>query len=168
MYLLHPAGKENLHCLWLALMSMEWKYMRQLKNRVLMWKSIVIPFQTRYVAVQANNGCNMAPKNKLITICYQFRTLFDRCNIDYDVYIRTTDEKHKQAVWALWDELYKKGYLYEGTYEGWYCVPDEAFLTQLQVKEGPNGKLVSIESGHPVEWVSEKNWMFKYLSLKNI
>lgn len=43
-----------------------------------------------------------------------------------------------------------------------YCVPDEAFLTELQVKDGPNGKKVSVESGHPVEWVSEKNWMFKY------
>lgn len=40
-------------------------------------------------------------------------------------------------------------------------MPDETFLTETQLKENANGQKVSLESGHPVEWTEEQNYMFK-------
>lgn len=50
--------------------------------------------------------------------------------------------------------------IYTTDYSGWYCVPDETFLTETQLKD-MNGVKVSAESGHPVEWTHELNYMFK-------
>ena len=65
----------------------------------------------------------------------------------------------------LQNRLSSGGFIYKGEYSGWYCVADEAFLSDSQVKDGPSvdGKSsfkVSIESGQPVEWTTEKNFMF--------
>ncbi|GAM17007.1 hypothetical protein SAMD00019534_001820, partial [Acytostelium subglobosum LB1] len=100
-----------------------------------------------------------------------FRDLFDKCNIKYDDYIRTTEPRHKEVVYDMWRRLDQRGLIYKGTYEGWYCTSDEAFLTDEQVHDGmspitPTNPLsrpckVSIESGNPVDWVSESNYMFK-------
>lgn len=51
--------------------------------------------------------------------------------------------------------------MYSNQYSGWYCVPDETFLTDVQLKQLPDGQMVSAESGHPVEWTQEQNYMFR-------
>lgn len=43
---------------------------------------------------------------------------------------------------------------------------DENFLTEAQIKETATGK-VSLESGHPVEWVEEENYIFKLSHFKD-
>jgi methionyl-tRNA synthetase len=40
-------------------------------------------------------------------------------------------------------------------------VPDETFLTESQLKLSTDGRRVSIESGHAVEWNDETNYCFK-------
>jgi len=59
--------------------------------------------------------------------------------------------------------LVEKGHIVPGSYSGWYCDPDEAFLTESQLnvinKDGKQIK-VSAESGHPVHWVEEQNYKF--------
>ncbi|XP_038631615.1 methionine--tRNA ligase, mitochondrial [Scyliorhinus canicula] len=95
----------------------------------------------------------------------EFRTLFQQSLVSYTDYIRTTEERHKNAVQHFWCVLRDEGYLYEGTYEGWYSVPDETFLSDSQVVERKDayGNLikVSMESGHKVEWTKEENYMFR-------
>ncbi|XP_005992036.1 methionine--tRNA ligase, mitochondrial [Latimeria chalumnae] len=98
-------------------------------------------------------------------ISEEFKTLFNRSLISYTDYIRTTEEQHRKAVERFWSLLLARGYIYKGTYEGWYSVPDESFLTDSQVadsrdKEG-NGIKISTESGHQVEWTKEENYMFR-------
>lgn len=67
--------------------------------------------------------------------------------------------------------LSEKNDIYTSTYKGWYCVSDETFLQESQLKEceTTDGKkiLVSAESGHPVEWTEEQNYMFKLSSYKD-
>lgn len=57
-----------------------------------------------------------------------------------------------------------------GTYSGWYCIPDETFLSENQLREhqGPDGATykVTTESGHPVEWTTEENFMFRLSSFQ--
>lgn len=58
-------------------------------------------------------------------------------------------------------ELAAKDYIYKSNYAGWYCVSDETFLTESQLKENEKKEKVSAESGHPVKWVEESNYMFR-------
>lgn len=67
--------------------------------------------------------------------------------------------------------LKERGYIYSAQYEGWYCVSDETFLTETQLKEkiDPAGHkiIISEESGHPVEWTEELNYMFPLHSFQD-
>ncbi|XP_062540298.1 methionine--tRNA ligase, mitochondrial [Armigeres subalbatus] len=91
----------------------------------------------------------------------QYRSLFHNFGIAHTRYIRTTEEQHAQAVQAFWQALENAGSIYSAQYSGWYCIPDETFLTDSQLKENDRGIKVSAESGHPVEWTEEKNFMFR-------
>ncbi|XP_034037902.1 methionine--tRNA ligase, mitochondrial [Thalassophryne amazonica] len=95
----------------------------------------------------------------------RFKNLFFSCNISYTDYIRTTEQRHRQAVECFWSVLWNKGLIYKGSYEGWYSTQDESFLTPSQVGNDldASGKeiKVSLESGHQVEWMKEENYIFR-------
>src|SRR5688572_5080909 len=56
-------------------------------------------------------------------------------NVEYDVFIRTTEERHKHAVQTFFKTLQERGDIYQGPYEGWYCVNCETFFTQDEAPE---------------------------------
>ncbi|MFZ2620547.1 MAG: methionine--tRNA ligase [Alphaproteobacteria bacterium] len=85
----------------------------------------------------------------------QFRTLTPMLNLSNDDFIRTTEERHKAGVQALWLKLQEKGWIYKATYSGWYCVSDEAYYDESELVEG------KAPSGHPVEWMEEESYFFK-------
>ena len=94
-----------------------------------------------------------------------FHSLFVSANVNFTDFVRTTEERHYATVEGIFRALGEAGHLYRGRYEGWYCLADETFLGEGQVKEeqfpGGSTAMVSAESGHPVEWHSEDNYMFK-------
>ncbi|MBR4021946.1 MAG: methionine--tRNA ligase [Ruminococcus sp.] len=65
-----------------------------------------------------------------------FKKLWSYMNIDYDRYIRTTDDYHVQSVQTIFKALYDKGYIYKGEYSGKYCTPCESFWTDSQLIDG--------------------------------
>ncbi|XP_045622416.2 methionine--tRNA ligase, mitochondrial [Procambarus clarkii] len=111
----------------------------------------------------ALSGCD--PFQFCTSVSDKFKTLFDLANIQYTQYIRTSEERHKYAVKHFFSTLMEMGHIYRGNYSGWYCVSDEAFLTDAQVHEvtlsSGEKRLVSAESGHLVEWNTEENYMFR-------
>ena len=95
-----------------------------------------------------------------------FQELAGRIGISNDIFIRTTDKNHKEAVEYAWQMLQERGYIYESKHEGWYSVSDETFYPQSQVQlivDPPTGRkiMVSIETGKEVEWTSERNYHFR-------
>ena len=72
-----------------------------------------------------------------------FRDLFDRLNISYDRFIRTTEPEHHSASQALWRAMEASGDLYLDRYEGWYSVRDEAFYDEKELVEGEGGEKLS-------------------------
>ena len=54
-----------------------------------------------------------------------------------------------------------KGDLYKSEYSGWYSVQEEAFVPEGSVDQRKGGQTVSSETGQPLEWASEVNWMFR-------
>lgn len=60
--------------------------------------------------------------------------MFDQFSIEYTNYIRTTDKKHCEVVQHVWQELLKRNLIYKGSYQGWYSVQDESFVSEDEVK----------------------------------
>src|SRR4030066_2578867 len=69
-------------------------------------------------------------------ITEEFKILWDKLNIKYDNFIRTTNESHKKAVQKVLQILYDKGAIYKGEYEGLYCVGCEQFRNENELVNG--------------------------------
>jgi methionyl-tRNA synthetase len=89
-----------------------------------------------------------------------FRTLFDKLNISYDRFFRTSEAGHHQASQALWRAMEASGDLYLDRYEGWYSVRDEAYYDDSELLDGEGGDKLSPQ-GTPVEWTVEESWFFR-------
>ncbi|KAK3499288.1 putative METHIONYL-TRNA SYNTHETASE, mitochondrial [Neurospora hispaniola] len=115
---------------------------------------------------------DMDPKQFCDLNSAKFQELAAACRIDYDRFMRTTDQDHVEAVKHFWLLLKEKGLIYEAKHEGWYCVSDECFYpeSQLEKRQDPfTGEVyvASIESGNKVEWIEEKNYHFRMTALKD-
>jgi len=95
----------------------------------------------------------------------RFQDLATAMNFSNDQFIRTTEERHKVAVQALWKRLEEKGLIYEDSYAGWYSVRDEAFYTEADLSEGEGGEKLA-PTGAPVEWVEEPSYFFKLSAMQ--
>lgn len=109
---------------------------------------------------KAAEKTGVAPIAFTDAVSQNFRDLATRMNFSHDDFIRTTEDRHIKAAQALWNKLVEKGDIYLGAYEGWYAVRDEAFYTETELTEGPNGKKVA-PSGAEVEWVEEPSYFFR-------
>jgi len=89
-----------------------------------------------------------------------FREMDDALDISYDRFIRTTEPAHHAASQAIWRAMRDAGHIYEGRYEGWYSVRDEAFYDEKELVEGEGGTKLSPQ-GTPVEWTVEESWFFR-------
>ncbi|XP_067614058.1 methionine--tRNA ligase, mitochondrial-like, partial [Eurosta solidaginis] len=87
-----------------------------------------------------------------------YRHVFAEASIANTNFIRTTEERHKKAVAHFWHTLKSRGHIYSAE----YSVSDETFLTESQLRlDTQTGASLSLDSGHPVEWTGEKNYMFR-------
>lgn len=98
------------------------------------------------------------PQEWIDPIVAQFREDWRLLNISYDDFIRTTEPRQYRAVQRFFETIYEHGDLYLGSYEGWYCVPDETFFAESELVEG---RCPNPECGRPVEWVSEPAYFFR-------
>jgi methionyl-tRNA synthetase len=87
----------------------------------------------------------------------EFTAVWKALHCSYDDFIRTTQPRHKAAVQKLAQAAYDAGDIYEGLYEGWYCVSCEAFKPE---KDLVNGKCPDHPTLTP-EWIREKNFFFR-------
>jgi methionyl-tRNA synthetase len=95
------------------------------------------------------------PQKLTDDISAEFRALWDRMGLTYDDFIRTTSEKHKRGVQALWRKIRDNGYIYKGTYTGQYCVSCELYV------DGANPGDPCPQCGRTTETVHEENYFFK-------
>ncbi len=93
-------------------------------------------------------------------VSQNFRSLWSALDVSNDDFIRTTEARHVRACQALWTKLVDAGEIYLGSYAGWYAVRDEAFYTESELTETPDGKKIAA-SGAEVEWVEEPSYFFR-------
>jgi methionyl-tRNA synthetase len=85
-----------------------------------------------------------------------FKDLWHRLGIQYDYFIRTTDDHHVKAVQAVLDKLYKDGKIYKKIYKGWFCTPCETFWSEAQSSDG-----LCPDCKRHLEKLDEENYFFK-------
>ena len=81
--------------------------------------------------------------------------VWDRLDVSYDDFIRTTQPRHRTAVQELVRRIVAAGDVYEGFYEGWYCVGCEAFKQEKDLVDG------KCPLHSTVDWIKEKNHFFR-------
>ena len=106
---------------------------------------------------------NLKPKEFCDKISKVFFDLAIKLNLSNDDFIRTTEQRHHNAVNELWNRLVNSGDIYLSKYTGWYSVSDEAYCQPNEIFES-NGKKYSTFSKSPVEWVEEESYFFKLSS----
>ncbi|MBT5861257.1 MAG: methionine--tRNA ligase, partial [Alphaproteobacteria bacterium] len=101
------------------------------------------------------------PQHFVDKVSQNFRDLAALMNISNDDFIRTTEDRHREACQGLWKAIQANGDdIYLGSYAGWYSVRDEAFYGEDELKDGPGGKKIA-PSGAEAEWVEEPSYFFR-------
>lgn len=107
---------------------------------------------------QAAQQAGMEPKAFVDSVSEAYKKVWNLYDLEYTDFIRTTDERHKKGVYKWIETATKKGDIYKARYEGWYCVPDETFVTEQAV----TGKAPLCPScGRQTIPVSEENYFFR-------
>ncbi len=83
------------------------------------------------------------------------KDLWAKMKIDYDDFIRTTDERHVKVVQKIFDRFMEQGDIYKGEYEGWYCIPCESYFTETQLVDGK-----CPDCGREVKLMKEEAYFF--------
>ncbi len=87
----------------------------------------------------------------------RFRDLMPLLDISNDFFIRTTDPEHIRRVQEVLVQVRENGYVYEGTYEGWYCPRCADFKTEAEIGPGNTCPIHKI----PLVREREENWFFQ-------
>jgi len=106
---------------------------------------------------QAAEQNGMDPQSWVDTIAPKFIEAWKMLDISNDDFIRTTEPRHERGAQAFIQALKDSGDLYQGHYEGWYCLPDETFYTADQLAEGK----CCPQCGREVQFIQEDNWFFR-------
>lgn len=98
----------------------------------------------------------VSPKEFVDGVAETIKGIYEKLNISYDKFIRTTDIPHEKQVQKIFKRLYDQGDIYKGSYEGLYCTPCEAFWTESQLVDGK-----CPDCGREVKPAKEEAYFFK-------
>ncbi len=106
---------------------------------------------------QAAKARGYTPKEYADEISAKFKALWDEFDISYDIYARTTDERHIKAVQMIFRKMFEKGDIYKGEYEGHYCISCESFFTKTQLV----GENACPDCGKATNLLKEESYFFR-------
>lgn len=102
------------------------------------------------------------PKEHADIMVEKFKALWKALNVEYDAFLRTTDEQHKRVVQEILQRLYDKGEVIKKAYSGMYCTPCERFWTEKDLVEGK-----CPDCGRDVEEIEEEDYFFLMSKYQN-
>ena len=102
-------------------------------------------------------AAGVTPQQFVDKIVAETKDLWKLMNIEYDDFIRTTDDRHVKAVQKIFKKFYDQGDIYKSAYEGQYCAECEAFWTPTQLKDGN----LCPDCGRPTETAQEESYFFR-------
>ncbi len=108
---------------------------------------------------RAAQAAGMTPQQQADATVVRFQELWRKLEITHDDFIRTTEDRHKQVVQSILQDLYDRGEIYRDQYDGWYCTPCERFFMEKDIERGN-----CPECSRPVEQITEANYFFRMSS----
>ncbi len=87
-----------------------------------------------------------------------FKSLWDKLDIKYDRFSRTTAEPHRAIVNEFFQRVWDKGDIYLDRQQGWYCVSCEEFKEERELTEDG---CCGIHTNKKAEWRDEENYFFR-------
>ncbi|MCM8773474.1 MAG: class I tRNA ligase family protein, partial [Candidatus Omnitrophica bacterium] len=100
--------------------------------------------------------CNEDTLYFIDRVVNSFKELWNRLNISYDFFIRTTEDFHIRVVQEVISYLFEQGDIYKANYRGFYCIPCESLWTEAQLDNG-----LCPECKRKVEEITEENYFFR-------
>ena len=97
----------------------------------------------------------MSPQMHVDEMADNAKELWKLMDINYDKFIRTTDDYHCKAVQKIVQKFIDNGDIYKGKYEDWYCMPCENYFTETQLVDGK-----CPDCGREVKKMSEDAYFF--------
>ncbi len=100
----------------------------------------------------------ITPQAHCDRIVAEFKSLWQKLDISYDCFIRTSDKRHEAIVLEFFQRVWEKGDIYLSQQQGWYCVACEEFKEERELLEGHRCPI------HPTvtcEWRDEANYFFR-------
>ena len=98
---------------------------------------------------------NKTPQEHVDEIAEIAKKLWKDMKIEYNDFIRTTDERHVKVVEKIFEKFMQNGDIYKGEYEGWYCTPCETYFTPTQLVDGK-----CPDCGREVKMMKEEAYFF--------
>lgn len=95
------------------------------------------------------------PQEHVDLMATEAKKLWKLMEIDYDDFIRTTEERHEKAVEKIVNKFLENEDIYKGSYEGWYCMPCETYFTETQLVDGK-----CPDCGREVKKMKEESYFF--------
>lgn len=102
------------------------------------------------------------PQQYVDEMAIEAKKLWKKMDIEYDDFIRTTEERHTKIVQEIFDYFMEKGDIYKGEYEGLYCTPCETFFTETQLVDGK-----CPDCGREVKTMKEEAYFFNMKKYAN-
>ena len=103
--------------------------------------------------VAIKNG--KTPQEHVDLMAEEAKKLWKLMNIEYDDFIRTTEERHEKVVEKIVNKFLENEDIYKGSYEGWYCMPCETYFTETQLVDGK-----CPDCGREVKKMKEESYFF--------
>ena len=105
---------------------------------------------------QAAESRGVTPQEHVDLFNVRFKELWAKLNIQYDRFIRTTDEDHKALVQRYLQQLHDAGEIYLKSYGGWYSVSEERFFGDDELIIDAEGVRRDSIGNKPLEWVERR------------
>ncbi|MBR4538325.1 MAG: methionine--tRNA ligase [Clostridia bacterium] len=102
----------------------------------------------------------VSPIQYVDKIVDETKELWKLMNIEYDDFIRTSEDRHIKIVQKIFRRFYEQGDIYKAEYEGMYCTPCESFWTPTQLVE-KDGEKVCPDCGRPCQPMKEESYFFR-------
>ncbi len=113
--------------------------------------------------VRAAEAAGLDAQSFADRVMTSFVDMWDKMHVNYDRFIRTTEDEHKAVVAEVFRRLMESGDIYKDHYEGWYCVPCETYFAEDALGEGS----LCPDCGREVERLTEEAYFFRASSYGN-
>ena len=101
-------------------------------------------------------AAGITPQQHVDNISNSIKETYKLVDVEYDHFVRTTDDYHVKEVAKVFEKLLAQGDIYKGSYEGNYCVDCETFYTAKDLVDG-----CCPDCGAKVQLTKEEAYFFK-------